>query len=212
MITIKEHTIEESIIDKNGWVLDLVCVNFQFSLEIKKYCNNVICVDPNPNITQVPEGLIHENAALTHDETLTEQTYFLYDDTNGNSLLNPSNDICNLHGQKKVNLTTIKKLMLKYNIDKFELIKFDIEGSEYKILEELDWGVSKQFSVEFHDFRGMNPYYPNNEFFYSNLFEKIKNNFDIITHVNTHHPGFPWGEGFNYWDSLFVEKNSFKKN
>jgi FkbM family methyltransferase len=206
MITIKEHTIEESIIDKNGWVLDLGCINFAFSLEVKKYCDNVICVDPNPNIKQIPEGLIHENVAITHDENLTEQTYFMYNDISGNSLLNPSNDTCFLQGEQKVYLTTIKKLMSKYNIDKFELIKFDIEGSEYKILEEMDWSISKQFSIEFHDFRGMNPYYPNNELYYSKLLEKIKDNFDVITHVNTHHPGFPWGKGFNYWDSLFVEK------
>jgi FkbM family methyltransferase len=207
MITIKEHTIEESIIDKNGWVLDLGCVNFAFSLEIKKYCDNVICVDPNPNIKEIPDGVIYENIAITHDENLTEDIYYLYDDISGNSLLNPSNDTCRLLGEQKINLTTIKKLMLKYNIEKFELIKFDIEGSEYSILENLDWGVSKQFSVEFHDFRGMNPHYPNNEIYYDKLLDKIKNKFDVISHTNTHHPGFPLGMGYNYWDSLFVEKN-----
>ena len=93
--------------------------------------------------------------------------------------------------------------MLKYNIKKFELIKFDIEGSEYSILENLDWGISKQFSVEFHDFRSMNPYYPNNEIYYDKLLNKIKDDFNIITHTITHHPG---GAGYNYWDSLFVEK------
>ena len=39
MITLSEHTIEESIIDENGWVLDLGCVNFSFTNDIKKYCN-----------------------------------------------------------------------------------------------------------------------------------------------------------------------------
>jgi FkbM family methyltransferase len=206
MITIKEHTIEETIIDKNGWVLDLGCVNFGFSLEIKKYCNNVICVDPNPNIKEIPDGLIYENIAITHDENLTENVYYLYDDISGYSLLNPSNDTCRLLSEQIINLTTIKKLMLKYDIEKFELIKFDIEGSEYKILENLDWSISKQFSVEFHDFRNMNPYYPNNEIYYDKLLDQIKDKFDVITHSNTHHPGFPLGMGYNYWDSLFVEK------
>ena len=40
MIIISEHTREESIIDKNGWILDIVCINFSFDNEIKKYCKN----------------------------------------------------------------------------------------------------------------------------------------------------------------------------
>jgi FkbM family methyltransferase len=203
MITICEHTIEESIIDKNGWVLDLGCFGFSFSLELKKYCDNILCVDPNPKIKEVPEGLIYENAAITHDDNLIEGSYYLYNDINGHSLLNPVKDTCSLISVKKINLTTINKLMLKYNIKKFELIKFDIEGSEYLILENLDWSISKQFSVEFHDFRSMNPYYPNNEIYYDKLLNKIKDDFNVITHTITPHPG---GVGYNYWDSLFVEK------
>ena len=66
--------------------------------------------------------------------------------------------------------------MTKYDIEQFELIKFDIEGSEYSILENLDWTISKQYSIEFHDFRFMNPYYPHNEFYYFNLKEKLSTN------------------------------------
>ena len=72
MITILEHTIEETIIDKNGWILDLGCVNFLFSNEIKKFCNNVICVDPNPNIVNIPEGFFYEKMAVVFDENINE--------------------------------------------------------------------------------------------------------------------------------------------
>ena len=96
--------------------------------------------------------------------------------------------------------------MKKYNIEKFELIKFDIEGSEYEILKNIDWGITKQISVEFHDFRNMNPKYPNNEKYYNEIFETNKNKYNFIKHEITDHPGFPLGLGRNYWDSLFVEK------
>lgn len=201
MITIKEHSIEESLIDKNGWVLDLGCVNFQFSLELKKYCNNVVCVDPNPNITTIPEGVFYEKVAIVSDDK-KEVDYFIYEDVSGYSLLNPNKDYCSLKEVRKIKSINIEYIMKKYNINKFELIKFDIEGSEYDILDNIDWGVSKQFSVEFHDFRNMNPYYPNNELYYSNLFEKIKHKFHIIKHNKTHEHGM----GLNYWDSLFIEK------
>ena len=96
--------------------------------------------------------------------------------------------------------------MTKYGITKFELIKVDIEGAEYELLQSWDWSISKQFSVEFHDFRFMNPNYPNNELYYQSLFENKLINHKISKHELSDHPGFPMGYGSNYWDSLFVEK------
>lgn len=206
MITILEHTIEETIINKNGWILDLGCVNFEFSTEMKKYCNNVICVDPNPNIKNIPDGVFYENVAITCNPTIDEMPYYIYNDINGYSLMNPQNDICHLQRVERVKVTTIEKLMKKYGISKFELIKFDIEGSEYSILENIDWKISKQYSIEFHDFRNMNPHTPNNEIYYTNLLNKIEKDFVVVKHNATHHPGFSYGMGYNYWDSLFVEK------
>ncbi len=206
MITISEHTIDETLINKDGWILDLGCINFTFANDIKKYCNNVLCIDPNPNIKEIPEGIIYERMAVTHDESVNEQNFYIYNDINGYSLLNPSRDWCTLQEVITVPVCTIKSMMEKYNIDKFELIKFDIEGSEYKILENINWSISKQFSIEFHDFRFMNPYYPNNETYYDLLLDRIKDKMDIVQHQLTDHPGFPSGMGRNYWDSLFVEK------
>jgi FkbM family methyltransferase len=205
MITIQEHSIEESIIEKDGWILDLGCINFSFSKDIKQYCNNIICVDPNPSIDKnlIPEGIIYENLAVTHDENITEQTFYIYNDIQGYSLLNPPNDWCVLQREIKVPVTTIKKIMKKYNIKKFELIKFDIEGAEYEILKNLDWSCSKQYSIEFHDFRFMNPCYPDNEKYYDEVFIKIKD-IKYIKHEITDHPGFPNGMGKNYWDTLIV--------
>ena len=205
MIKIHEHTIEETIIDKNGWVLDLGCINFEFSLGLKKYCNNIICVDPNPNIKDIPDGIFFEKAALISGDT-TEVDYYIYNDIQGFSLLNPNQDWCSLIDKIKIPSINFKYIMDKYNIEKFELIKFDIEGSEYDILEKMDWGITKQISVEFHDFRNMNPRYPNNEKYYTDLLNNIPNNYIVAQHQKTDHPGFPFGMGLNYWDSLFIEK------
>lgn len=205
MITLHEHTIEESIIDKNGWILDLGCINFGFALEMKKYCDNVIAVDPNPNIQNIPDGIIFERAAIVSDDT-KEVDYYIYNDAQGYSLLNPSKDWCQLEGKMKIKSMNIKDIMNKYGIGKFELIKFDIEGSEYEILKNIDWTISKQYSVEFHDFRFMNPHYPNNELYYTQLFSDMKNYCNVVRHESSDHPGFPAGYGRNYWDSLFVSK------
>jgi hypothetical protein len=31
MITISEHTFDETLIDQNGWILDLGCIDFSFA-------------------------------------------------------------------------------------------------------------------------------------------------------------------------------------
>lgn len=204
MITISEHTFDETLIDQNGWILDLGCIDFSFANNVKNYCDNIICVDPNHNIVEIPEGLIYERMAVTHDENIDQQTFFIYNDKQGYSLLNPQRDWCVLERTETIPVTTIKKLMKKYNIERFELIKFDIEGAEYKILENIDWSISKQYSVEFHDFRFMNPHYPDNEAYYTKLFESMPDFCRVVKHDSTDHPGFPAGLGSNYWDSLFV--------
>lgn len=211
MITLAEHTLEETIINREGFILDLGCVNFGFSLEMKKLCNNIISVDPNPKIKKAPEGIIYERAAISHDSNDKTKEFFIYSDNQGCSLLNPERDWCRLIGSIEVPLITINDIMQKYNIKQFELIKFDIEGGEYKILENIDWTISKQYSVEFHDFRFMNPNYPDNHIYYENIFKKMLNYCDIIQHEITGHEGFPLEYGRNYWDSLFILKKEFYK-
>jgi FkbM family methyltransferase len=208
MITISEHTIEELFINNNGWVLDLGCINFTFATEIKKYCNNVICVDPNSNINEIPKDILFENKAIINGDD-KQIVFYEYNDIQGYSILNPKQDCCFLEKTIMVESCNIHDLMIKYNIKQFDLIKFDIEGAEYSILENFDWTISKQYSIEFHDFRYMNPYFPNNEIFYTNLKKKMKNYCDIIKHEITDHPGFPQGLGRNYWDSLFILKREY---
>ena len=67
--------------------------------------------------------------------------------------------------------------MLKYNINEFEFIKIDIEGSEYNLIENLPSNCVKQFSVEFHDFLGLNPS-DNVEEYHQNLTNNILTDFN----------------------------------
>jgi len=210
MIQICEHTIDENIINKSGWALDLGCIGFDFSLGIKKYVDNVIGVDPNPSIKPIPE-IIFENKAII-PLNKEEVFYNEFNDKHGNSLLTSLNDTCILQTRIKVKATTIPNLMEKYVIKQFEVIKLDIEGGEYELLENIDFTISKQFTVEFHEFRNMNPCAPNNEEYFDELFYKLKQYCDVIQHNKTHHPGFSYGKGFNYWDSLFVLKEKYWNN
>ena len=200
-----EHSIIPSIINKNGWILDLGCVNFKFYNHMLQYTNNVVCVDANPNIEDVPEGCEFINSAVVPNNDIKEIQFFMYEDKNGNSLyLNPS-DYCPVREVIKVPCVTINDIMIKYGIKQFELIKFDIEGGEYDILQSLDWKISKQYSIEFHDFRNFNK----DPQFYEKFNNSLLPYCDIVKHEKTHHPGFPYGRGYNYWDSLFILKKEF---
>jgi FkbM family methyltransferase len=211
MLQIEEHTIEEKILNKNGWVLDLGCVNFKFSEHMLTYCDNVISIDANPNIVNTNDRIIYKNYAVVDSDKEMFIDYHIFNDKQGNSLLKPEKDWCVHEKTIKIPTTTIHSLMIEYDINQFDLIKIDIEGSEYKLLENMDWTISKQYSVEFHDFRNMNPYYPNNELYYQKIFDDMLKYCDIIKHDRTDHPGFPLGQGSNYWDSLFILKKEYYK-
>lgn len=79
MIEIQDHTIEESIIQKNGWVLDLGCINFKFTNELLKYSDNVIGIDANPSITNDNPKIKFENYALISDSFNKDHVnYYIY--------------------------------------------------------------------------------------------------------------------------------------
>jgi len=206
LLNIFEHSIDCDLISKTGWILDLGCINFNFYKELKKITDNIICVDPNPKIKDIPNDCIFINKAI-HNINNQKIDYFIYEDEHGNSLFKNENDYCPLIGKTQVDTISIDSIMKKFNITQFDLIKFDIEGSEYDILLNMDYTISKQYSIEFHDFRN----FLNLEDFYEKFIEKCTRHCDIIQHEKSKHAWEPVGKCFNYWDSLFVLKKEFYK-
>ena len=212
MKTILDHTIEESLITKNGWCLDLGCVDFKFTNQLMTMCDNVICVDANPNIISGNPQARFENKAVVSQLQFRKTaviTYMEYPDIQANCIVTSPKDHWNVKNKRIIETTCIEELMKKYNIKQFDLIKMDIEGAEYDILQYLDVICTKQLSVEFHDFRNMNPCYPDNQRFYREFLAKNEKYLDIAKHDWTSHPGFAAGHGDSYWDSLFILKKEF---
>ena len=211
IISISEHSIETDILTPGEWVMDFGCgVDFTFSMKMIEMGMRVISIDPNPNIINTPqlENLFYERKALVTDESMEYIDLDVFNDTDAASIIKTDNDISFVRKENtiKVETTTIKKLMAKYKIDRLNVLKLDIEGSEYSVLMSIDSDISKQISVEFHDFRGMNPHYPNNEKYYDELRLKL-NNYTFVKHEIEQHLGIPGESGKNYWDSLLISKN-----
>ncbi len=214
MITVSEHSIEENLLTPGCWVLDLgSSTDFVFAKEMLNRGMKVISVDCNPKIESsiLPDHInFHfERKAIIPENDFSEfKTMKVFNDTDAAT----TSESTNLRPYsvliETINVETIKisEIMSKYNITEFEVIKIDIEGSEYDLLLQMNHPLSKQLSVEFHDFRDLNPTFPNNEIYYEQLMDKILPHYSIVKHEKTHHPGFAHGHGYNFWDSLFVKK------
>jgi FkbM family methyltransferase len=209
--SICEHSVDLDLLNKDGWVMDFGSgVDFLFSKEMAKMGMNVISIDPNPKIVDIPnnEKIFYERCALVTDENLEYIDFDIFNDTDAASFVQTNFDVFFVKKMYKMSVvaTTVKKLMKKYNIDVIDVLKLDIEGAEYKFLNSLEEPIAKQISIEFHDFRGMNPYYPENNIYYEKLFSKLSKWYNVAKHEITQHPGIGGPLGLNYWDSLLILK------
>jgi FkbM family methyltransferase len=209
--TIYEHSVDLEILEKGGWVLDLGCgVDFLFSKAMLEKGMKVLAVDPNPKISQIPDhpNFYFVNKAITTEESKEPLEFTIYNDSDAFSSVNTMHDVSFVEKQGNIMIETVTLNDLKdeFSINSIELIKIDIEGAEYGLLESLHHPISRQISIEYHDFRGMNPYFPNNQLYHDKL--KIKLGFyNFVKYSIEQHKGISGEQGLNYWDCLLVQKN-----
>jgi FkbM family methyltransferase len=197
--TVHHHTFREDLLKEGGWVLDLGCNDFIFSSFMINRGMKVIGLDPIKNIN-IPDDIKNnknftylQRACVGIKESDTA-TYYEYQSWGANSLVNTP-DL--LHRERngghaknpykdsyQVPITTINELMEEFNIIKFDYIKIDIEGGEYEILANFPKECTKQFSVEYHDFLGLNPT-DDVEHYHKDLIENVLTNFSIESENKT---------------------------
>jgi FkbM family methyltransferase len=216
LVTVEEHTLSLDVLNEHSWILDLGCLNFKFSNYFINITKNIICVDANPKITTengiipgfpIPGNIIFINKAISNQDN-DYIDYYVYHDINGNSIYRNDYDYAPIMEVIKVQTISIERIMSTYGIEQFDLIKFDIEGAEYDILEKIDFSISKQFSIEFHDFRN---FVIDLVKFYNSFLERAQEYCHIVKHEKTQHPGWMTGTGINHWDSLFILKKEYWK-
>ncbi len=210
------QSIDIDLLSHNGSVIDIGCgYNFGLTKELLDIGCKVIGVDPNTRITDIlkhPNFKFHQQAVVTNDsikeiELLhyglgTEAATVVQSQYKGFPF-DPIDEIC------RVPTITIKAIIRRYKLDQVDLIAFNAEGAEYELLKAIDGPITKQLSVSFHDFRNLNPYYPDNERYYRELFETLTQWYDIAQHNLHKAPWVPPQYSVNYWDSLFVLKEEY---
>lgn len=141
-------------------VLDIGANNGLFSLYLlKNGCKKVYAFEPNDTTEKNIKSILHEydnyelikKAVYTHDNGLT----FYTSETN-TTIGSISRDHVLAQGfavESKVPSISLKSFVNENGIEKIDLIKMDIEGSEYDVIEELDdeiFEITNSFLIEYH--------------------------------------------------------------
>jgi FkbM family methyltransferase len=187
MITvIAEHSVDITLLPDKANILDLGCRGFLFSDEMKRLGFNVAPVDV--------------------DDLGSEKWYIRAAATNINGgyvKLIKSNDPQATRIKQSDKPTSISSYTINgfcgiFGLESWDLIKIDIEGSEYEVIMSLTEPPAKQLSIEFHLHTKI---YGEKEM--REMDAKLSSlGYEAVSHVMTSQHGM----GMNYWDSLFILK------
>lgn len=184
MITVAEHTFEETLLPDCANILDLGCRGFVFADELTRLGHWVCCVDAD----ELPGGKHYWKIAITN--------------YNGYCEVIPNKDPQGFRIGKKssdgLKCCTLPMFSNWNDVDFWDLIKIDIEGSEYEVIMSLTEPPAKQLSIEFH--------------LHTKIYgdAQVKEMEDKLLSLGyfpaKHDKTSAHGMGLNYWDSLFILK------
>lgn len=176
-----EHSVDLSLLPEKANIIDLGCRGFQFTNYMREMGHIVAPVDI---------------------DAFHNMTYYRIAITGNDGRVG-------IHYSKDPQATRIKEgdELLSMRLDTFinslgwefpDLIKIDVEGSEYDIIMSLKKAPAKQLSVEFHLHTGI---YKQEQM--KEMEDKLKSlKYEFASHELTERHG----AGYNYWDSLFILK------
>jgi FkbM family methyltransferase len=196
-----ERTIAPDLLMPGGWVLDAGCLGFRFARRMAERGLKILALDPSKKIKD-PEidGIVFRPWALIAQASGCAW-YSQFDKPGQPS--SPSNCAGSekkTHSSYTVPARNLQQLMAEFGIDRFEIVKMNIEGAEYEIMKRWPGPVTKQIDVSFHDFKKINPCEPDRERYYREMFPHIKKWYAVVRHKLDD----PFKAGLNYWDSLFI--------
>jgi FkbM family methyltransferase len=136
------HTVETGLLQPGNWALDAGCLGFGFTNALLDRGLKVVALDPGEKTAPERSGLFFHQAALVGNHS----KHFRWEEV-GHSA--PSSHLVEAENDQ-VKTYTVQELMQEHGIDRFALIKLDIEGSEYHVLDAISGPIAQQLSVEFH--------------------------------------------------------------
>lgn len=177
--TIAEHSVDIHMLPKKATILDLGCRGFLFTDEMRRRGHTVLAVDIDKfdrvDYRQVAVSFKVGRVGIkrTSDPQATR-----------------------IKEGDEVDCTDLPTLLRESKVKAFDLIKMDVEGSEYDIIMCLTKPPARQLSIEFHLHTGI---YGETEIL---LMENklLSLGYFPVQHDKTRQHGL----SYNYWDSLFI--------
>lgn len=179
---IAEHSIDFSILPEKANILDLGCLGFEFTDEMRKRGYNVYPVD-----IEHFEFREYWRYAIAGKDGFVGLIRTMGD--RQATKIGPGNDI---------EAMTLKSFTNKTIGCMWDVIKMDVEGAEYEIIMGLEKAPARQLSIEFHLHTGAYSIFQMNE-----MENKLH---DLGYWQMSHEYQNRYGAGLNYWDSLFILK------
>lgn len=157
--TVDGHTFFPGLLTDHGWIIDAGCRGFKLAeyMEVQKprinykdfnyqtYCLDIERFEKPELVT------VFKQAALTNHSGETE--CYLFGNGTGNFIKGINGEPGNTEDRPVQKITvpciTLQDIYNEIGTD-IDLLKLDIEGAEYEILESLE-PIPKQITVEFHE-------------------------------------------------------------
>lgn len=184
--TIAEHNVDVSLLPEHAVIADLGCLNFIFCDEMRRRGHIVYPVD-----IQDLSPRVHYQIAITDYDGYG---YVLHNNDKQATMFSQF-DQKNVRSER-IKCRTLESFKRELQIEMFDLIKMDVEGSELQIIMSLDSPPAKQLSVEFHMHTGV---YGDEEV-YQMVSHLRRMGYEIASHEKTSQHGLPP----NFWSSLFI--------
>lgn len=180
---IGDHSVNLSLLPPNANVLDLGCRYFTFANPLRELEHVVYTLDIGAPDTPGLDGT-YIRIAIT--------------DKSGRCSASAERDPDATHviDGEEIQMMTLEQFTRTMNVRHWDLIKMDIEGSEFGILKTAKHPIAKQVTVEFHahcgqrkeDIDGLLDELSEYYFIHNRVWEEAQ------------------GSGFNYWDILLIAK------
>lgn len=186
IITIAEHSVDMAILPANAAILDLGCRGFLFAKELQSRGHMLVTVDIEDFPREQRVGHFFPVAITNH---------------NGKCGIARSSDpqATKIKEGDEIACWTLDEFSRLLKIPFWDLIKIDIEGSEYEVIMSLAKAPATQLSIEFHLHTGV---------YGIDLVNEMVKYLQILGYeIAKHELTEAHGCGYNYWDSLFILKS-----
>lgn len=179
--TIAEHSVAIDLLPEKAKILDLGCRGFIFTDEMRRRGHTVLAVDC---------------------DKFERDDYFQIAISNkiGRVGIKRTSDpqATTIMEGLEVMCMDLKMLMLTAQVEFFDLIKMDIEGSEREVIMSMDKPYAKQLSIEFHLHTGV--------YDQGGIMDMCAKLMTLGYKIVSHEMSAQHGLSPNYWSSLFILK------